>query len=134
MVTLELKMTGADQRAVAITVRNGTRKPITVITHPRYWVVELQDARKQYVKGGAAILRLPTPDDFVTIGAGAQALALTLPIERAQFPGVGAQSKLRVTYKPDAVISNMPRTVRDSFFRGPIDATLAGVDIATAAD
>ncbi len=129
MPTLQLSIRQGDGDAIVVTVTNDTKKAITVVAHGRYWSVELENARGQFVKGAPAAASFPAASDFVTVPPGETTELLVLPIVETDFPAVPTTTTARVTYKVDSFVPNLPTKLKKSLFSGPIDAVLPDVQL-----
>lgn len=123
---------------VVVDVENGTKAPITVVTHPRYLFVELLDARGQFVGGAAGDQGVPSKKDFVDIEPKATSQVASLEVAREgdsvvvgawKFEGAPSKTEVRITYKPDAIVMNLPSNKRRTFFRGPVTSGRVPVEI-----
>ncbi len=125
-VALKIREDGPN---VVVDVKNGTRASVTLVTHPRYLSVELLDARGQFVRGEGGADGVPGKKDFVDLAPGATAAGFatfaitrdgdTLRVGDFTFADAPPTTELRVTYRPDALVPNLPSRSRGSFFRGP---------------
>lgn len=125
---------------MVLDVHNDSKAPVTLVTHPRYLVVELLDAGGQFVRGQLQSVGLPGKKDFVDLAPKAKAIAaFVLPITREgevvsvgpwAFKGLGPLTEVRFTYKSDPVVPNLPSNKRGSFFPGPAESGRLAVDLA----
>lgn len=121
-----------DDNRLRLQFHNGTPDQITVVAHTRYLLVELLDERGQFVRGeSSAAAAMPGKKDFVDVPAAGDVTALSLEVTRdggrvtvgdVVFDNVPAKTEFRVTYKPDALVPNLPSSKRRSFFRGPVQS------------
>lgn len=127
-VVLEAKLTLEDGGAFLIVeARNDSAQPVTMVAHPRYFKIEVEDEVGQFVSDEASQAgqpsALPRPTDYTTIAPLASHIVARFPFERADR---GVKARVRVTYKAaDRVMPNLPREKRQSFFAGPVDVVTA---------
>lgn len=126
---------------IVVDLANHTKETVTVVAHPRYFSVELLDERGQFVAGtrtedpGA-----PNKKSFVDVGAGKRADGLvTLAIVRdgdavtvggQRFAPIPEVTELRVTYKTEALVPNVPSSQRRTLFRGPVQSSRVAIGAA----
>jgi len=110
---------------------NNTKETVTIIALPRYFVIEVEDALGQFVRGGAVSGALPSAGDYRALKPAERMTLLVLPVARSgdqvtigdhTFPDVAPRGRARVTYKADRVMPNLPKSKQKSFVAGPLDA------------
>lgn len=142
-VTLEPTIiTEGDRSILSVAVANGSTAKVTVVTLPRYLIVELKDDRGQFVRGeetdGGVVM--PTSGDYLDVpGNSVRAGVFRLPISEEsvgtqRFPGVPRANVVRVTYKADRVMPGLPRDSRSDFFAGPTEPKTAEVTLPASSD
>lgn len=129
-------------RVVEVVLTNRTTSQITVVLAARYFVLEMKSPVGQYLKGHpveTTPLSLPTARDYPRLSPGASAVfPLSLSwladaddgsvgdyvIGGYRFTAVPARNTLRVTYRADQIMPNLPNADRRLFFGGPLDDTI----------
>lgn len=132
-----VKMTlSADATHLHVGVANTAKDPATVVTLPRYLLIELKNDRGQFTRGVpvGASPALPSPTDYRTLAATQVDDSVfqleitrgddTLRIGDVLFTNPPAVTEVRVTYKADAVMPNLRSKDRKIFERGPVSAKL----------
>lgn len=140
---LELDLVAA-LPALRVTLVNESAQPAAVVVVPRYLLAELRDGVGQFVRGtvGPGGASLPRKGDYRSLAPGDEAI-IALPIEARpsaappvvsgerdytigghHFEALPARTRVRVTYRADQVMPNLPPALRPHFFAGPADGEL----------
>lgn len=129
--TISLQARWLDNQ-VLVDAHNATGAALTLVTHERYLQVEVLDQRGQFVRGDAKSAGMPSKTDFLDVPArGATQCVFSLDVlkegnelivGRFRFADFKIPATVRVTYKSDPVVPNLPSNKRQSFFRGPIES------------
>ncbi len=111
---------------------NDSRAAASIVAHPRYLVLEALNAHRQFLRGEVSAIGLPTKADFIEVKAGATLKAAfgfdlsheqdTLTVGPWRFEALKLPTELRVTYKSDPVVPNLPSKLKKGFFRGPLES------------
>ncbi len=127
---------------ILIDVGNRGAELIAVVNHPHYLTLELEDEARQFVRGvllPEASLPPVSASSYVKVPPRSTAAAVfRLPLERGadgscvlgalRFIRIPALTKLRVTYKAEMVMPNLPKALERSFFRGPAESAPLPLD------
>ncbi len=125
------------QKAVVVDLVNPGKKAVCAVVHPRYFGVEMLDGRKQFTRGkGAPPMAFPAASDYLMIEPKARAeavVSLPLAVEAKgvctigsfRFEGLPASTEVRITYKAEAMMPNLPSKMQKSLARGPEDGRIA---------
>ncbi len=131
---------------ILIDVGNRGGESIAVVNHPHYLTLELEDEARQFVRGVLLPeVSLPpvSAGSYVTVPPRTTAPAVfRLPLERSadgscvlgalRFSRIPAMTKLRVSYKAEMVMPNLPKALERSFFRGPAESAPLPIDFTAA--
>ena len=138
MATPQLELS-RDEDAIVITMANLTKSAIAIVTHPRYVSVEVKNERGHFITGdGAVAAAFPSASDYVKIDAGQRHPAFRLALKRTEeglhvgairFTTAPKKAAVRVTYKADAMMPNMPRKMQRDFVRGPLVSGTITVEV-----
>lgn len=111
---------------------NGSKAAMSIVAHPRYLVLEALNAQRQFQRGALSGTGLPAKGDFMEAKAGATlegALSFELSHEQGvltvgpwRFEALPLPTELRVTYKSDPVVPNLPSKLKKGFMRGPLES------------
>lgn len=142
-LAIEIVAEGDGAGALVVAATNRSPDPVTVIAHPRYFLVEVENQTKQFARAsavtGAGIAQapasMPRAEDYRTLAPGARATVFRASIVRPASPAgdlivgshvfsaVSAGARARLTYQAsDRIMPNLPRDKQRSFFAGPVDA------------
>lgn len=127
---------------LSIDVANRSTEAITIVALPRYLTVELEGVNRQFVRGApqaGATLGLPSPTDYRLVAANSvERGVFLLPVTPSepgyligavQFPAVEKKTTLRVSYKADAIIPNVPKASQKTLFRGPAESGKTPIEL-----
>ena len=132
---------------MTIGVTNPTKHALTIVTLDRYILVELHNRRGHFVTGTRVedLQEAPSAGDYRALPAGGQVEAIyrvearrgpptedglpTYLVGGWRFEDVPARNTIRVTYKADLMMPNLPSKLKKSFFRGPSDSTTQKIDL-----
>jgi hypothetical protein len=148
-VPLQLRvLTENEQHFLLIEADNQTNEAITLVAHPRYLLIEVENEFGQYTRGVAvagsvAKSELPKSTHYLTAGPQQRVTLLRLPlisrsgieivIGEERFLEPRSKPRIRATYKAaDRTMPNLPRNVQKSFFPGPADGISEPVAIYTS--
>lgn len=137
-VILEVRVVAEGSESfVVVEALNQTNDAVTLVAHPRYVLLEVENEFGQYtrgVAGGSAKSELPKSSSYVTAAKQQRVSLLRLPLvlrpgDRAELL-IGEETflepknkpRIRATYKAaDRTMPNLPRNSQKSFFPGPAD-------------
>ena len=126
--------TESEHCEVTVHCKNVGRREATIATLERYFLVELKNRQKRFTSGQAhnVSVQLPSKNDYVTIKPGETTNALfKVIIERKDerndpqerdylvadnlFEKVPQANELRVSYRPERMMPNLPSSKKKSF-------------------
>jgi|GEM_PF-5393130 len=124
----------SEQCELTVHCKNVGRKEATIAQLERYFLVELKNQQKRFTSGQAhnVSVQLPSKNDYVTIKPGETTKALFKvliqrkderddPLERDYvlaghlFEKVPQSNELRVSYRPERMMPNLPSSKKKSF-------------------
>lgn len=121
---------------ILISVVNKGAEPITVVNHPRYLTLELEDETHLFVRGVLQPeISVPplTAASYIQVApkstaSGVFRLALArsddggCSVGALRFSRIPKATQLRAVYKAEMVMPNLPKALERSFFRGPAES------------
>lgn len=145
---LDLRLAKSDDSYfLEIDFVNRSNGPITVVTLPRYFPIDMTNEHRQFIRGErieSASLSLPTAADYLNIAPGAIASSVVrLPIARTmiserdytytigdfRFLKRPPKTTVRIVYKTDPILPNLSSKQKSTFFGGPLDSPELVIDL-----
>jgi hypothetical protein len=139
-LAFEATLTEDDSKLqVQVSCENRGRQEVTIVTLPRYLGVELLNRRGKFLSGSPhnVQVQMPSTKDYLSIKPQETATKLfILDVERLdtrdnlqerdyavghhRFDKFPAKTEIRVTYRPEKLMPNLPSSKRRSFAADPI--------------